>query len=151
MRSLALALLLALTVAPPLTGQALRLMTSDLKRVQALARADSNDAEMQYYLALAYWQKHRWPQVDSVLRLVIRLDPRFAEGYLALSYLPYARRRTLSAEEERGRVPEAWRPKIDPRFAQAHAEVHHHPSRRNRVEDRKGPRQVRESRPEVRP
>ncbi len=113
MRRIALALLLALTVAPPLTGQALRLMTSDLKRVQALARADSNDAEMQYYLALAYWQKHRWPQVDSVLRLVIRMDPRFAEGYLALSYLPYARRRTLSAEEERGRVPEEWRPALD--------------------------------------
>ncbi len=113
MRRITLALLLALTVAPPLTGQSLRLMTRDLAKVQALARADSNDAEMQYYLALAYWQRHRWPQADSVLRLVIRLDPRFAEGYLALSYLPYARRRTLSDEEERGRVPEEWRSALE--------------------------------------
>ena len=113
MRRITLVFLVAITLAPPLAGQALRLLTSDLKRVQALARADSNDAETQYCLALAYWQRHRWPQVDSVLRLVIRLDPRFAEGYLALSYLPYARRRSLSDEEERGRVPEEWRPALD--------------------------------------
>ncbi len=108
-----LPLVLALALTPRLAGQALRLMTRDLAKVQALARADSNDAEIQYYLALAYWQKHRWQQTDSLLRLAIRLEPRFAEGYLALYYLPYARRSTLFAEEERGTVPEAWRPAVE--------------------------------------
>lgn len=111
----ALTLALAVFAATParLAGQALRLMTRDLGKVEALARADSNDAEVQYYLALAHWQKHRWKQTDSILRLVIRLDPRFAEAYLALAYLPYARRETLSDEEMRGVVPKSWQPALD--------------------------------------
>ena len=113
MRRVTILLVLGLALAPPLAGQALRLMTRDLGKVQALARADSNDAEMQYYLALAYWQKHRWQQADSLLRLVIRLEPRFAEAYLALYYLPFARRPRLSNEEDRGQVPEAWRPAVE--------------------------------------
>jgi len=38
------------------------LVTRDLNKVQAAARTDSNDAELQYYLALAHWQKHHWRQ-----------------------------------------------------------------------------------------
>ena len=113
MRRAVVFLVVGLLFAPPLAGQALKLMTRDLNRVLALAKADSNDAEMQFYLALAYWQKHKWPQVDSLLRLAIRLDPRLAEGYLALYYLPFARRPSLANEEERGRIPEAWRPVVD--------------------------------------
>lgn len=113
MRRAAVFLLLGLALAPPLEGQAIKLMTRDLNRVLALAKADSNDAELQFYLALAYWQKRKWPQVDSLLRLAIRLDPRLAEGYLALYYLPYARRQSLSAEEGRGQVPAAWKPVVE--------------------------------------
>lgn len=113
MRHFTLPFVLGLAIAPPLAGQALKILTRDLAKVQAAARADSNDAEIQYYLALAYWQKHRWQQVDSLLRLVIRLEPRFAEAYLALYYLPFARRPTLSDEEARGRVPDAWRPALE--------------------------------------
>lgn len=115
MRRVTLTLILGLAVASPprLAGQALRLMTRDLAKVQALARADSNDAEIQYYLALAHWQKHHWQQTDSILRLVLRLEPRFAEAYLALYYLPFARRPTLFREEERGSIPEAWRPAVE--------------------------------------
>jgi len=80
---------------------------------KAAARTDSNDAELQYYLALAHWQKHHWKQTDSLLRLVLRLEPRFAEAYLALYYLPFARRPSLFREEERGVVPESWRPALE--------------------------------------
>ena len=111
----ALVLALAAFAATParLGGQAIKLLTRDLARVQALARADSNDAEVQYYLALAHWQKHHWKQVDSLLRLVIRLDPRFAEAYLALAHLPYARRATLADEEYRGVVSKELQPALE--------------------------------------
>ncbi len=110
-----LVLALAAFAATParLDGQAIKLMTRDLARVQALARADSNDAEVQYFLALAHWQKHHWKEVDSLLRLVIRLDPRFAEAYLALAELPYARRPDLAAEEYRGVVSKALQPALE--------------------------------------
>lgn len=113
MRRFILSLIVVLALAPPLAGQALKLLTRDLNKIQALARADSNDAEVQFYHAIAYWQKHKWQQTDSLLRLVIRLDPRFAEAYLALYYLPYARRPSLSREEDRGNIPEAWRPVVE--------------------------------------
>ena len=111
----ALVLALAAFAATParLGGQAIKLLTRDLARVQALARADSNDAEVQYYLALAHWQKHHWKQADSLLRLVIRLDPRFAEAYLALAHLPFARRATLADELYRGVVSDELRPVLE--------------------------------------
>ncbi len=94
-------------------GQAIPLLSRDVKELEALARSDSNDAEIQFYLALGNWKRHRWQQVDSLLRLAVQLEPRFAEAYLALYYLPFARRPALYREEERGRVPEAWRPAVD--------------------------------------
>ena len=110
----ALAALAALAASPARLGaQAIKLMTRDLARVEESARADSNDAEVQYFLALAHWQKHHWKQVDSLLRLVVRLDPRFAEAYLALAELPYARRDVLAAEEYRGVVPSALKPAVE--------------------------------------
>jgi len=111
----ALVLALAAFAATParVGGQAIKLLTRDLGRVQTLARADSNDAEVQYYLALAHWQKHHWKQADSLLRLVIRLDPRFAEAYLALAALPYARRPVLADEEYRGVVSKALQPVLE--------------------------------------
>ncbi len=112
---MALVLALAAFAATParLGAQAIKLMTRDLGRVEALARADSNDAEVQYFLALAHWQKHHWKQVDSLLRLVIRLDPRFAEAYLGLAELPYARREILADEEYRGVVSNALKPVLE--------------------------------------
>ena len=37
------------------------------------------------------------------------MDPKLAEAYLALAYLPYARRPKLWAEEDADRVPEEWK------------------------------------------
>jgi len=115
MRRFTPSLILGLALAPSsqLAAQAVALVTRDLNKVQAAARTDSNDAELQYYLALAHWQKHHWKQTDSLLRLVLRLEPRFAEAYLALYYLPFARRPSLFREEARGAVPESWRPALE--------------------------------------
>ena len=110
MRALALAVLL---LAPAAAAQDIPLVARDLKDLQALARQDSNDAETQFYLALAYWKRHKWTQVDSLLRLTITLEPQFAEAYLALYYLPYSQRPALLDEEERGRVPQKWRQAVD--------------------------------------
>jgi tetratricopeptide (TPR) repeat protein len=91
-------------------GQAIEILNRDIKDIEAMARADSNDAQLQFFLALANWKRHRWTQTDSLLRLAVSIDPHFAEGYLALAYLPYSRRTTLWDEEQHGRVPESWRP-----------------------------------------
>jgi tetratricopeptide (TPR) repeat protein len=99
--------------APAASGQAIPLLSRNIKEIEALARSDSNDAETQYYLALAYWKKHRWQQADSLLRLTVQLDPRFAEGYLALYYLPYSRRPSLSREEERDHIPDDWKKPVE--------------------------------------
>lgn len=97
----------------PAQGQAIPVLKLDIKEIETLARSDSNDAELQFYLALAYWQRRKWQQTDSLLRLAVRLDPRFAEGYLALYYLPFSRRTSLFMEEQRGRVPQAWQPILE--------------------------------------
>jgi tetratricopeptide (TPR) repeat protein len=105
---------LALVLAQPAAahGQAIAILNQDIKELEAIARADTNDAELQYYLALGYWKRHRWQQADSLLRLTVRLEPRYAEAYLALYYLPFARRTTLFREYARDRVPEDWRPAV---------------------------------------
>jgi tetratricopeptide (TPR) repeat protein len=104
--------LIVTAVAAPkaVAGQAIEILNRDIKDIEAMARADSNDAQLQFYLALANWKRHRWTQTDSLLRLAVKIDPHFAEGYLALAYLPYARRTTLFDEELQGHVTESWRP-----------------------------------------
>src|SRR5258708_31540653 len=94
---------------PAATGQAVPAASRDLKTLEARAQSDSGDAEAQFDLALAYWKKHRWRQVDSLLRLAIQLDPRFAEAYLALYCLPFAQHPSLFEDDLRGPVPKALR------------------------------------------
>jgi Tfp pilus assembly protein PilF len=106
------ALGLWVAVVPGLHGQ-IAMLDRDLKDVQAWAREDTNDLQRQYYLALAQWKRHHWQEADSLLRFVARTEPRYAEAYLALAYLPYARRPKLSEEEMRGRVPKEWRPAVE--------------------------------------
>jgi tetratricopeptide (TPR) repeat protein len=97
----------------PAAQQGAAMPSRSLKELEAAARRDSNDAEAQFDLALAYWKKHRWQQVDSLVRLAVQIDPWFAEGYLALYYLPFARRPSLVEEDLRGRVPEAWQQTVE--------------------------------------
>src|ERR687893_78665 len=77
--------------------------------LEARAKQDSLDAAAHYNVALAYWNEKRFDDAERELRLAATLDPKFAEAYLALAYLPYVRRPKLWAEEEKDRVPEEWK------------------------------------------
>jgi tetratricopeptide (TPR) repeat protein len=106
-------LLWAAITSVPVHAQQLAILDRSLKDTEAWARADTNDAQRQYYLALRHWKEHHWRQADSLLRLAVQLEPRYADAYLALYFLPYARRATLADEEDRDRVPESWRPAVE--------------------------------------
>ncbi len=67
----------------------------NIAQLEELTRKDSNEATLRYYLGLAYWSKSKFDQADSALRLAVQLNPRYAEAYLALAYLPYMRRPSL--------------------------------------------------------
>jgi tetratricopeptide (TPR) repeat protein len=90
--------------ARPAIGQRIKLSAS-LSDLEARARTDSNDAAAHYNVALAYWNAKRWDDAGRALTLAVTIDPRFAQAYLALSRLPYARRGALWDEVEQGRVP----------------------------------------------
>ncbi len=108
MRTVAL-VLLALSASLPRThAQQLAFLSRSLKDVEAWAREDTNDAQRQYALALRHWKDRHWKQADSLLRLAVQLEPRYADAYLALYFLPFARRPSLSEDVMRDRVPEAW-------------------------------------------
>jgi tetratricopeptide (TPR) repeat protein len=97
------------TVVSRAHGQQLAVLGQKLQDVEAWAREDTNDAERQYTLALRHWKEHHWRQTDSLLRLAVKLAPRYTDAYLALYLLPYARRPSLWSEEGRGRVPDSWK------------------------------------------
>jgi tetratricopeptide (TPR) repeat protein len=94
-------------------GQRLVVLDRKLNEVEAWAREDTNDADRQYFLALRHWKEHHWRQTDSLLRLTIQLEPRYAEAYLALYYLPFVRRVSLRDEEMNGRVPDSWKAPLE--------------------------------------
>lgn len=72
------------------------------------ARRDSLDAPAQYEAALGYWLNRKYDQAEQHLRLAIAIEPKTAVAYLALGYLPYARRSRLWDEVEKGKVPAEW-------------------------------------------
>jgi tetratricopeptide (TPR) repeat protein len=83
-----------------------------LEELERRAKADSNDPAAHFNVALAYWNAKRWVDVERSLRLAITIDPRFAPGYMALHYLPYAQRSRLWDEVGERRVPEEWKARI---------------------------------------
>lgn len=83
-----------------------------LSQIEAMAHDDSNEASLHYYRGLGYWGKRKYDQADSALRLAVQLDPRYADAYLALAYLPYVRREELFEEEIKERVPDSWKPRL---------------------------------------
>jgi Tfp pilus assembly protein PilF len=97
----------------PASAQGIHLPSDKIAELEMTALTDSTDAQALYYLGLGYWQHERYRQADSALRLAITIDPRDAEAYLALSYLPYAERNQLSDEEYEGKIPKEWRDSLD--------------------------------------
>ena len=106
-------LAICLALAPGiLTAQRIKLSAS-LGALEAAARRDSNDAAAHYNVALAYWNAKRWDDAERALRLAVSIDPRFAQAYLALSRLPYARRGSLWNEVQKGDVPKELIPAVE--------------------------------------
>ncbi len=97
----------------PAHGQQLAFLNRSLKDVEAWAREDTNDSQRQYALALRHWKEHHWKQADSLLRLAVQLEPRYADAYLALAILPFARRPSLAKENLQDRVPASWKPIVE--------------------------------------
>jgi tetratricopeptide (TPR) repeat protein len=106
-------LLLALTsLAAPMQAQRIKLPMG-LKELEARALQDSLDAAAHYNVALAYWNEKRLDDAERELKTAVVIDPKFSEAYLALAYLPYARRPKLWAEEARDRVPSEWKQALE--------------------------------------
>lgn len=110
--SRAVAVLLCLLALPALAGAQFKLPLK-LSELEQRARADSNDPAAHFNVALAYWNAKRWDDAERALRTAIVLDARFAPAYMALNYLPYARRSNLWDEVRENRVPEEWRARME--------------------------------------
>lgn len=109
---LVLVVLALLVVSSPLEGQRIKLPMS-LSELEKRAQQDSMDAAAHYNVALGYWNEKRFDEVERSLRTATTIDPKFAEAYLALAYLPFARRPKLWGESERDRVQEEWKAKLE--------------------------------------
>ena len=99
-----LALILALAPSSARGQGSIKLPVS-LDKLQEAARTDSNDAAAHYNVALGYWNGHKWSDASRELHLAVKLDPRFAEAYLALARLPYAEHPHLSDDLGGGKAP----------------------------------------------
>ncbi|HWA58619.1 MAG TPA: tetratricopeptide repeat protein [Gemmatimonadales bacterium] len=101
-RLVALLGLLLLPAALPAQRATLRVPLGTLEDRVA---ADSMDPAAHYDLGLAYWLSRRYDEAERHLRRAIAIEPHLAPGYLALAYLPYARRPKLWDEVRKGKVP----------------------------------------------
>jgi tetratricopeptide (TPR) repeat protein len=93
--------------ASPLAGQRMKLLVPMDSLIER-ARRDSNDAPAHYDVALGYWLKGQFDLAEHHLRQAITIEPTTAAAYLALGYLPYARRPRLWQEHYDGKVPAEW-------------------------------------------
>jgi tetratricopeptide (TPR) repeat protein len=76
--------LFLLAAARPAVAQKVE-VTESLEALEASAARDSNDPAAHYNLAMGYWSKKRYAEAESSLRTATRIDPQFADAYLALS------------------------------------------------------------------
>ena len=112
MRSATVILLALLSLTGPLEGQRIKLPMSR-GELETRVMQDSLDPAAHYNVALAYWNEKRFDDAERELKLAATIDGKFAEAYLALAYLPYARRPRLWAEEDQGRVPAEWKQALE--------------------------------------
>lgn len=83
-----------------------------LRGLELTAARDSNDPSALYELALGYWSKKRWDDVERTLTAALAIEPRNAPALMALAHLPFARRPRLWDEEDAGNVPPEWQPAL---------------------------------------
>jgi tetratricopeptide (TPR) repeat protein len=101
-----------LILVTPLQAQRIKLPVK-LRELESQAQQDSLDAAAHYNVALGYWNEKRYDDAERELRLAAAIDAKFAEAYLALAYLSYARRPKLWAEEAQDKVPEEWKSRLE--------------------------------------
>lgn len=99
-------------LAAPATAQRIKLPVG-LKELEKAVVKDSADAAAHYNLALGYWNEKRYDEAEAELQRATAIDARFAEAYLALAYLPYAKRPKLWDEESERRVPDEWKSALE--------------------------------------
>lgn len=107
-----LLLVVAVSTGPNLARAQFKL-PKKLDELETIARKDTNDAAAHYNVALAYWNAKRWADVERELRLAVTIEPQFAEGWLALSRLPFGQRSKLWDDIAEHRVSEEFQPKLD--------------------------------------
>ena len=98
--------------AGPLAAQVRLRPGVTLRHLELEAARDSNDPAVLYDLALGYWSKKRWDDVERTLDAALAIEPRNAPALLALAHLPFARRPQLWKEEDDGNVPPEWQPAL---------------------------------------
>lgn len=96
---------LALVLVPVALAAQRATLTVPLQAIEDRVATDSMDPAAHYDVGLAYWLKGRYDDAEQHLRRAIAIEPRMAQAYLALSYLPYARRSKLWDEARKGKVP----------------------------------------------
>jgi tetratricopeptide (TPR) repeat protein len=81
-----------LAVAPFVRLDAQRIkLPAKTSELEARARRDSLDPVAHYMVALGYWNDKKWDDAERELRASLALQPRLADAYLALAYLPFGK------------------------------------------------------------
>jgi len=104
--------LVALLTAGPVLAQGPSRPPS-IPELERAARTDSLDGDALYRLALAYDLAKRYDDAEREARQAVAVDPREAQAWLLLAYLPYDRRPKLWKEVRKDRVPRDWRAAVD--------------------------------------
>jgi tetratricopeptide (TPR) repeat protein len=84
-----------------------------IPELERAARTDSLDGDVLYRLALAYDLAKQYDNAERVARQAVAVDPREAQAWLLLAYLPFDRRPKLWKEVRKDRVPSDWRAAVD--------------------------------------
>ncbi len=101
---------LSLTV--PLGAQCRVKLPKKLPDLEAAAQRDSDDAAAHYNVGVGYCAAGRYDDAEREFKLATTIEPQFAEPYLALSQLPFARRSRLFDDQYAHSVPEEWVPRL---------------------------------------
>ncbi len=104
--------ILVVLLAAPLAGQESAAREPSLAELEAGARRDSNDAAAHYRLAMGYWDRKRWDDVERELGLALVIAPNYPDAHLALGVLPERRGvgywKDRVKEEGKERVQALW-------------------------------------------